>query len=144
MTLNDRIATKASAAAFTMPFFWGCVVLVTVPLVFPAAMPVVQYISSGYLQLILLPLIGVAAVIADRAASGERARIEAERKEDHAHITAMLQEVHRGQVLLAVIACETLDEATVTALCGAETLREVKDLRDLHPRGADRFGKTDP
>ena len=36
------------------------IIMVTIPLLFPQTMPAVQYISSGYLQLILLPLIMVA------------------------------------------------------------------------------------
>ena len=42
-----------------MGFFYTCVVLVTIPLLLPPTLPVIQYLSSGYLQLILLPLIMV-------------------------------------------------------------------------------------
>ena len=77
MSINERIALRGSAAAFTMWFFYACFLLVTLPLIWPAAMPTVQYISSGYLQLILLPLIGVSAKIADRDAKRERAAANA-------------------------------------------------------------------
>lgn len=53
----DKIALFITERVGTMGFFFACVILVTVPLFVPKTMPVVQYISSGYLQLILLPLI---------------------------------------------------------------------------------------
>lgn len=42
-----------------MGFIFACVILVTIPLIFTSAISVIQYISSGILQLILLPLIMV-------------------------------------------------------------------------------------
>jgi hypothetical protein len=59
LSLTDRIALKATSIVGTMGFFYTCMVMVTIPLLAPKVMPVVQYISSGYLQLILLPLIMV-------------------------------------------------------------------------------------
>lgn len=55
----DKFALFMTNKVGTMGFFFACVVLVTIPLVFASVMPEVQYISSGYLQLILLPLIMV-------------------------------------------------------------------------------------
>ncbi|MGE5042112.1 MAG: DUF1003 domain-containing protein [Candidatus Levyibacteriota bacterium] len=59
LTLQDKIALIGINHVGTMQFFYFCVALVTIPLIFPSIMPVIQYISSGYLQLILLPLIMV-------------------------------------------------------------------------------------
>lgn len=59
LTSSDKIALFITRHVGTMTFFYFCVVLVTTPLLFPTALPVVQYISSGYLQLIFLPLIMV-------------------------------------------------------------------------------------
>ena len=59
LTLSDRIALWTVNIVGTMGFFYFCVILVTVPLFWAASMPVIQYISSGYLQLIFLPLIMV-------------------------------------------------------------------------------------
>jgi uncharacterized membrane protein len=42
-----------------MWFVLACCVLVIIPLVISSSLPIVQYISSGILQLILLPLIMV-------------------------------------------------------------------------------------
>lgn len=54
---TDKVALFITRHVGTMTFFYFCLVLVSIPLVYNPAMPVVQYISSGYLQLILLPLI---------------------------------------------------------------------------------------
>jgi len=59
LSVLDHIALAATNVVGTMWFFFACAIMVTMPLIFPQAMPVVQYISSGYLQLILLPLIMV-------------------------------------------------------------------------------------
>lgn len=64
----ERFAVWMTARVGTMVFFFACVILVTIPLIFKATMPVVQYISSGYLQLILLPLIMVGQNLQSRSA----------------------------------------------------------------------------
>lgn len=53
----DKFALFMTDRVGTMGFFFACVVLVTIPLFLSSVLPIVQYISSGYLQLILLPLI---------------------------------------------------------------------------------------
>lgn len=65
-TISDKIADFIVDKVGTMAFFWFCVALTTTPLIFPIVMPVIQYISSGYLQLILLPLIMVAGNRSDK------------------------------------------------------------------------------
>jgi len=65
--LNDQIAVRANAIFATMGFFWFCLVLTLVPLKWPVTMPFVQYASSGVLQLIALPLIGVGTILAARS-----------------------------------------------------------------------------
>jgi len=59
LSFLDRIAVGATSVVGTMGFFFACAIMVTIPLIYPTTMPVIQYISSGYLQLILLPLIMV-------------------------------------------------------------------------------------
>lgn len=59
LSKTDKFALFIVKKVGTMGFFYACAVMVTIPLFFAPAMPVVQYISSGYLQLILLPLIMV-------------------------------------------------------------------------------------
>jgi hypothetical protein len=65
--LNDSIALRSNAIFATMGFFWFCLVFSLIPLKWPATMPFVQYASSGVLQLVALPLLGVGTVLAARA-----------------------------------------------------------------------------
>lgn len=55
----DKFAMLMTNTVGTMGFFFACCVLVAIPLIFTSALPIVQYISSGILQLIFLPLIMV-------------------------------------------------------------------------------------
>ncbi|HTK03365.1 MAG TPA: DUF1003 domain-containing protein [Alphaproteobacteria bacterium] len=57
LTGSDKIALFITKIVGTMPFFYACVALTTIPLFLPSTLPFIHYISSGYLQLILLPLI---------------------------------------------------------------------------------------
>jgi len=59
LTKTDKLALYITKRVGTMGFFYICAILVTIPIFFAPALPVVQYISSGYLQLIFLPLIMV-------------------------------------------------------------------------------------
>lgn len=68
LTKTDKLALFITNKIGTMGFFYICVILVTVPLFLPPTMPIVQYISSGYLQLILLPLILVSQNLQNRHA----------------------------------------------------------------------------
>lgn len=57
MSKTDKLALFITKHVGTMTFFYFCFILVTIPLIFKGTMTAVFYISSGYLQLILLPLI---------------------------------------------------------------------------------------
>ena len=59
LSKTDKIALSITRRVGTMSFFYTCAVILTIPLFYTPAIPVVQYISSGYLQLLLLPLIMV-------------------------------------------------------------------------------------
>ena len=65
--LDDQIAIRANAVFATMGFFWFCLILTLIPLKWPATMPFVQYASSGVLQLVALPLLGVGTILAARS-----------------------------------------------------------------------------
>ena len=65
--LNVSIALRSNQIFATMGFFWFCLVFSLIPLKWPATMPFVQYASSGVLQLVALPLLGVGTVLAARA-----------------------------------------------------------------------------
>lgn len=65
---TDKLALFITKHVGTMTFFYFCLVLVTIPLFWKPSMPFIQYISSGYLQLILLPLILVGQNLQSRHA----------------------------------------------------------------------------
>jgi hypothetical protein len=68
--INDTIALRSNQVFATMGFFWFCLVFSLIPLKWPATLPFVQYASSGVLQLIALPLLGVGTILAARASDG--------------------------------------------------------------------------
>ncbi len=53
----DKVALFVTRSVGSMGFIYICLILVTIPFFYNPAMPLIQYISSGYLQLLLLPLI---------------------------------------------------------------------------------------
>jgi hypothetical protein len=65
--LNDVIALRSNQIFATMGFFWFCLVFSLIPLKWPGTMAFVQYASSGVLQLVALPLLGVGTILAARA-----------------------------------------------------------------------------
>ena len=91
--LNDQIALRSNQIFATMGFFWFCLVFSLLPLKWPAVMPFVQYASSGVLQLIALPLLGVGTILAARS-SDQLA------KEQH---DAVMETVQDMQLLMAEI-----------------------------------------
>jgi hypothetical protein len=58
---SDRIADFIVSKVLTMWFFYLCNLIAFVPLIWPQAMAVLQFVSSSWLQLIFLPLLGVVA-----------------------------------------------------------------------------------
>ncbi len=89
--LNDQIAIRSNQIFATMGFFWFCLVFSLLPLKWPAIMPFVQYASSGVLQLVALPLLGVGTILAARS-SDKLA------KEQH---DAVMETVQDMQILMA-------------------------------------------
>lgn len=64
----EKVALFMTNKVGSIGFFFTCVILVTIPLIFFQAISIVQYISSGILQLILLPLIMVGQNLQSRHA----------------------------------------------------------------------------
>ena len=91
--LNDQIALRSNQIFATMGFFWFCLAFSLLPLKWPAVMPFVQYASSGVLQLIALPLLGVGTILAARS-SDQLA------KEQH---DAVMETVRDMQIIMAEI-----------------------------------------
>ncbi len=65
--LNDGIAIRSNQIFATMGFFWFCLLFSLIPLKWPSTLAFVQYASSGVLQLVALPLLGVGTVLAARS-----------------------------------------------------------------------------
>lgn len=84
---NEWLALRLSAWFATMAAFYAFLLLALLPLPWPASMPVVQFLSSGVLQLVALPLLAVSGVIIGRKAE---ARAEA----DHAAIMELVSDLH--------------------------------------------------
>ena len=93
--LNDQIAMRANAVFATMGFFWFCLIFSLLPLKWPAAMPFVQYASSGVLQLIALPLLGVGTILADRASDRLAKEQHDAVMETVTNMHAMMTELHQ-------------------------------------------------
>jgi len=81
---NEITAVRLSAWFATMECFWAFNALALLPVFWPASLQITQFISSGYLQLIALPLLAVAGVILGRTA-------EARAQQDHLAIMAEVE-----------------------------------------------------
>ncbi len=114
LTASDKIALFITRHVGTMTFFYFCAVLVTTPLIFPTALPIVQYISSGYLQLIILPLIMVGQNLQGR---------HAELRAQHDYETNVKAEKEIESILLHL---EKQDEMMLEILRRIEKLEKAK------------------
>ena len=112
LTAGDKVALFITKRVGTMGFFYACIVLVTIPLIFPTVLPVVQYISSGYLQLIFLPLIMVGQNLQGR---------HAELRAQHDYETNVKAEKEIESILLHL---EKQDEMMIDILHRIETLEK--------------------
>lgn len=114
LSRTDKIALFITRRIGTMTFFYACLVLVTIPIVYNPALPLVQYISSGYLQLILLPLILVGQNL-----QGRHAKLRAQ----HDYETNVKAEKEIESILLH------LEKQDKTML---EILKRVEKLEKVH------------
>jgi len=98
--LNDSIALRSNQIFATMGFFWFCLVFSLIPLKWPASLPFVQYASSGVLQLIALPLLGVGTVLAARASDRLAKEQHDAVMETVADLHDLMNEIHKMHVEL--------------------------------------------
>lgn len=84
---NATLALRLSALFATMGCFYAFTVLALLPLLWPQSLNVVQFISSGWLQLVALPLLAVSGVIIGTKAE-ERAA------QDHAALMELVSDLH--------------------------------------------------
>lgn len=115
LSAGDKVALFITKRVGTMGFFYTCAVLVTIPLIFPTTLPVVQYISSGYLQLIFLPLIMVGQNLQGR---------HAELRAQHDYETNVKAEKEIESILLHL---EKQDEMMLDILKRIEKLEKTKN-----------------
>jgi hypothetical protein len=107
--LDDLIAVRANAIFASMGFFWFCLALTLLPLKWPAAMPFVQYASSGVLQLIALPLLGVGTLLAARA-SDQLAKEQHDAVMETVNgVRQMIDELHQLHLDLRIKVSEVLE-----------------------------------
>lgn len=107
--LNDQIALRANAVFATMGFFWFCLILTLLPLKWPATMPFVQYASSGVLQLVALPLLGVGTLLAARASDKLAKEQHDAVMETVNDVREMLSELHQLHLDLHIKVSEVLE-----------------------------------
>ena len=110
--LNDQIAVHANAIFATMGFFWFCLIFSLLPLKWPASMPFVQYASSGVLQLIALPLIGVGTILAARSSDAQGKEQHDAVMETVESMRQLMGEIHQLHIDLHVKIGEVLVNQT--------------------------------
>ncbi len=132
LTLQDRIALRATSVVSTMWFFYACFAMVSGPLILPATKDAVQYISSGYLQLIQLPLIMVGQNLQSqhselRAENDYQVNMKAERE-----IEVLYQHLeYQNAVLIAMMKKLEISMDEVVITTGELTTLELKIPDDL-------------
>ena len=110
--LNDGIALRSNAIFATMGFFWFCLIFSLIPLKWPATMPFVQYASSGVLQLVALPLLGVGTVLAARASDRLAKEQHDAVMETVTNMHTLMAELHQMHEELAVKVQTALEQQT--------------------------------
>jgi hypothetical protein len=111
--LNDSIAIRSNQIFATMGFFWFCLIFSLIPLKWPGSLPFVQYASSGVLQLIALPLLGVGTVLAARS-SDQLAKEQHDAViETVSNLRAMMTELHQMHAELASKVTQALQEEAI-------------------------------
>lgn len=92
--LNNRLALHIAAAFSTMACFWACNALAFLPIVWPQSLDVVQFISSGWLQLVALPVLGVTSAIESAKVMRLLMELHTETQQMHRETHALLEGLH--------------------------------------------------
>jgi hypothetical protein len=108
--INDGIALRSNAIFATMGFFWFCLLFSLIPLKWPATLPFVQYASSGVLQLIALPLLGVGTVLAARASDRLAKEQHDAVMETVSDLHVLMAELHQMHQELSAKVTDALEE----------------------------------
>ena len=93
MSTQDRIGLMCANGISSMNFFWVCNALCALPLLCPSTLAVVQFISSGWWQLIFLPILAV-----QNRLQAQKDSIRADI--DHAHRKQQDERLERMETML--------------------------------------------
>jgi len=93
--LNDGIAIRSNQIFATMGFFWFCLLFSLIPLKWPSTLAFVQYASSGVLQLVALPLLGVGTILAAKASDKLAKEQHDAVMETVANMHTLMAEIHQ-------------------------------------------------
>ncbi len=107
---NTQIAIRSNQIFATMGFFWVCLAFSLLPLKWPATMPFVQYASSGVLQLIALPLLGVGTLLAARTTDQLTKEQHDAVMETMTNMHALMTELHAMHLELTVKVATVLEK----------------------------------
>jgi len=100
LTKAQRVALFITNHIGTIEFAIFCVLLVSIPLIWKSTMSVILYISSGYLQLVFLPLIMVGQNLQSRH-SEKRAESEYELNvKNDQQIKSILEKLEKQEELI--------------------------------------------
>ena len=90
---NEALAVRVTLAAFTMEAVYLCVLLSILPLIRPAWMETVLFISNA-VQLTLLSIVGVGGAVLSRATETRAAQ-------DHAALVEILDDMREEHAVFA-------------------------------------------
>ena len=100
---TDKIALWITNKVGTFGFFIFTICLTVIPFIIPGLMPAVQFISSAFLQLVLLPLIMIGQNLqSDHAEARSEADFEIDRKAE-IEIETILQHLEQQNELMLSI-----------------------------------------
>jgi len=107
LTKSQKIALFITNHIGTIEFAIFCVILASIPLVWKSTMTVILYISSGYLQLVFLPLIMVGQNLQSRH-SEKRAEADYELNvKNDQQIKSILEKLEKQDEMIKEILSKT-------------------------------------
>ena len=91
---HERVILKIATGVGSTAFLIFCVLLSFTPFVFPSTLAMVQFISSGFLQLVLLPIIVIKQVLDarhDKIRADEEYEVNVKAEKDTEEILKILR-----------------------------------------------------
>jgi uncharacterized membrane protein len=91
---HERVILWIATGVGSTAFLVFCILLSFTPLVFPSTLTLVQFISSGFLQLVLLPIIVIKQVLDarhDKIRADEEYKVNVKSEKDTEEILKLLK-----------------------------------------------------